>query len=207
MDDRSFVHDLVGDDPEAPIIDAIIVMAHALGMTVVAEGVETTDQIAYLRARGCDEAQGFHFSRGVAVSEVVPTVQAIGGPLLSRLRAQEPVRETVTWRWCSHIAVEVTASPSHAGKAHDGDSTAVPSVSCVVRMSITPFQRVRRAGALLVAPHIHRNCSGPEPLICRDSGPTWCPRGDLNPHALIRALAPQASASANSATRTSAERD
>jgi EAL domain-containing protein (putative c-di-GMP-specific phosphodiesterase class I) len=79
---------LVGDDPEAPIIDAIIVMAHALGMTVVAEGVETTDQIAYLRARGCDEAQGFHFSRGVAVSEVVPTVQAIGGPLLSRLRAR-----------------------------------------------------------------------------------------------------------------------
>lgn len=86
--DRSFVHDLVGDDPDAPIIDAIIVMAHALGMTVVAEGVETTDQIAYLRARGCDEAQGFHFSPGVAATEVVPTVQAIGGPLLSRLRAR-----------------------------------------------------------------------------------------------------------------------
>ncbi len=88
--DRSFVHDLAGPDPQAPIIDAIIVMAHALGMTVVAEGVETVDQITYLRDRGCDEAQGFHFSPGVAATEVVPTVQALSGPLISRLRARRP---------------------------------------------------------------------------------------------------------------------
>ena len=49
-----------------------------------------------------------------------------------------------------------------------------------------------------------RNETGPESLARESSGPIPCPRGDLNPHALIRALAPQASASANSATRTSA---
>ncbi len=86
--DRSFVNDLSGDQPNAPIVDAIIVMAHALGMTVVAEGVETVHQIAYLRERGCDEAQGFLFSPGVPAVEVVPTVQTIGGPLSSRLRAR-----------------------------------------------------------------------------------------------------------------------
>ncbi len=78
--DRSFVHDLAGADPQAPIIDAIVVMAHALGLTVVAEGVETDAQIGYLRARGCDEAQGFHFSPAVSVEEVLSTVQAIEAP-------------------------------------------------------------------------------------------------------------------------------
>jgi EAL domain-containing protein (putative c-di-GMP-specific phosphodiesterase class I) len=67
-------------------------MAHALGLTVVAEGVETEEQMAYLRARGCDEAQGFHFSPGVTATEVVPTVQVIASPLLSRLRARTGAR-------------------------------------------------------------------------------------------------------------------
>ena len=75
--DRSFVRDLGGEHPDAPIIDAIVVMAHALGLVVVAEGAETEAQIAYLSARGCDEAQGFYFSPGVASGVVLPTVQAI----------------------------------------------------------------------------------------------------------------------------------
>lgn len=59
--DRSFVRDLSLDVADAAIIDAIIAMAHSLKMCVVAEGVETPAQLAYLRERGCDQAQGFYF--------------------------------------------------------------------------------------------------------------------------------------------------
>ena len=63
--DRSFVSDLAAAGADAAIVDTIIVMAHALGMTVVAEGVETKLQEAYLRSRGCDVAQGFRYSAAV----------------------------------------------------------------------------------------------------------------------------------------------
>ena len=53
-------------------------MAHELDMTVVAEGVETAEQERYLRDRGCDEMQGFYYSRGVPTEDVVRTVQQIG---------------------------------------------------------------------------------------------------------------------------------
>ncbi|WP_183092944.1 sensor domain-containing protein [Nocardioides stalactiti] len=75
--DRSFVQELDTDD-HAPVIDAIIMMAHALGMTVIAEGVETAKHEGYLRQRGCDEVQGFFYSRGVPPEDVVRTVQTIG---------------------------------------------------------------------------------------------------------------------------------
>ena len=61
--DRSFVRELNLDD--AAIIDTIIVMAHTLGMAVVAEGVETRDQEQYLQRRTCDAAQGFRYGPGV----------------------------------------------------------------------------------------------------------------------------------------------
>jgi diguanylate cyclase (GGDEF)-like protein/PAS domain S-box-containing protein len=63
--DRSFVREVDTDDADAAIVDTIIVMAHTLGMTVVAEGVETGDQERYLQRRACDEAQGFRYGPGV----------------------------------------------------------------------------------------------------------------------------------------------
>ena len=61
--DRSFV-DGLGDDPEdTAIVTAIISLARALGLRVVAEGVETERQLAELRRLGCDRAQGFMFAR------------------------------------------------------------------------------------------------------------------------------------------------
>ncbi|HVY05201.1 MAG TPA: EAL domain-containing protein [Burkholderiales bacterium] len=61
--DRSFVRDIVTDPDDAMITRAIISMAHSLRMKVVAEGVENAAQLALLARAGCDEIQGFHFSR------------------------------------------------------------------------------------------------------------------------------------------------
>ncbi|MBZ4193184.1 MAG: EAL domain-containing protein [Candidatus Contendobacter sp.] len=61
--DRAFVMDLPTSASSAAIVDAIVTLAHGLGLEVVAEGVETPEQLAFLHAHGCDEGQGYYFGR------------------------------------------------------------------------------------------------------------------------------------------------
>jgi EAL domain-containing protein (putative c-di-GMP-specific phosphodiesterase class I) len=61
--DRSFVADISSDPNDATIVRTIIEMAHSLGFTVVAEGVETDDQATFLRLLRCERAQGYLFAR------------------------------------------------------------------------------------------------------------------------------------------------
>lgn len=61
--DRSFVHDIPGSKEDTEIAATIIAMAHNLNLTVVAEGVESEAQAAFLREHGCEFYQGYHFSR------------------------------------------------------------------------------------------------------------------------------------------------
>jgi diguanylate cyclase (GGDEF)-like protein len=63
--DRCFVREITSDPDDAAITTAMIAMGHALGLKVVAEGVETEGQQALLRKQGCDEMQGYLFSRPV----------------------------------------------------------------------------------------------------------------------------------------------
>lgn len=65
--DRAFVNLLDSDRPGARIARMIVPLGHQLGMQVLAEGVENTNQLAALREMGCDEAQGFHFSPPLAL--------------------------------------------------------------------------------------------------------------------------------------------
>jgi EAL domain-containing protein (putative c-di-GMP-specific phosphodiesterase class I) len=60
--DQSFVRDVTTDRGDAAIATAIIAMAHTLGLRVVAEGVETEEQLIFLRNQGCDTVQGYLFS-------------------------------------------------------------------------------------------------------------------------------------------------
>jgi diguanylate cyclase (GGDEF)-like protein len=60
--DRSFLSGICAGGGDAVLVDVIIAMAHGLGLSVVAEGVESEVQLEYLRKRGCDECQGFLFS-------------------------------------------------------------------------------------------------------------------------------------------------
>ena len=67
--DRSFVRDLTSNSNDTEIAAAVIVMAHNLKLDVIAEGVETEEQLAFLRQRRCDEMQGYLFSRPVPAAE------------------------------------------------------------------------------------------------------------------------------------------
>ncbi len=68
--DQSFVRQLATDRKSAAIIQATVALAHGLGMRILAEGVETVDQLDYLRSAGCDEVQGFYFSRAIPVAHM-----------------------------------------------------------------------------------------------------------------------------------------
>jgi len=67
--DRSFVTHITSDTDDAALTSAIIAMSHALGIQTVAEGVETREQLGFLRERHCDQMQGYLFSRPIPATE------------------------------------------------------------------------------------------------------------------------------------------
>lgn len=73
--DQSFVRDITTDPNDAAIIAAIIAMAHSLKMRVLAEGVETVEQLTFLTRQGYGRFQGYYFSKPLPSSEIVSRLQ------------------------------------------------------------------------------------------------------------------------------------
>ena len=77
--DRSFVRELSSNAGDKTLVAAIISMGRSLGQTVIAEGIETEDQLEVLRGLGCDEGQGFHFCRPLPADDFTTYLKATRG--------------------------------------------------------------------------------------------------------------------------------
>ena len=73
--DRSFVRNCAKRKTDATILDAIVKMGHALGLKVLAEGVETEEQAQVLRRLGCDEVQGYLYSRPILAEDLIELIK------------------------------------------------------------------------------------------------------------------------------------
>ncbi|HZO22318.1 MAG TPA: EAL domain-containing protein, partial [Steroidobacteraceae bacterium] len=73
--DRSFLEEVPQNPASATLVETIVVMSHALGKRVVAEGIETAEQLAFLRERNCDVAQGFYLSRPLSADVATELLQ------------------------------------------------------------------------------------------------------------------------------------
>ena len=90
--DISFVRDIIYDPDSAAIALAVIGMAHSLNLKVIAEGVETEGQMSYLRLHGCDEMQGYYFSRPLPAAEFERLVRERHSLPMAPLSAEGPGR-------------------------------------------------------------------------------------------------------------------
>jgi diguanylate cyclase len=75
--DRSFVNEISTDPVGTSIVCAVISMGKSLGQRVIAEGVETREQLEFLQGQHCDEGQGYYFSRPIAASRFVALLDTI----------------------------------------------------------------------------------------------------------------------------------
>jgi EAL domain-containing protein (putative c-di-GMP-specific phosphodiesterase class I) len=82
--DQSFVHGMISSSEDAIVVKAVISMGKSLKHTLIAEGVETLEQLAFLRAHGCDEAQGHYFSRPVAAQQFATLLETGVPPLVAQ---------------------------------------------------------------------------------------------------------------------------
>jgi diguanylate cyclase (GGDEF)-like protein/PAS domain S-box-containing protein len=74
--DKSFIGDIPRDDNDRAVASAVISLGQKLNLRVIAEGVETDAQVAFLRANDCDEMQGYHFSKPVGAVEIEALLRA-----------------------------------------------------------------------------------------------------------------------------------
>jgi EAL domain-containing protein (putative c-di-GMP-specific phosphodiesterase class I)/FixJ family two-component response regulator/GGDEF domain-containing protein len=89
--DQSFVANITADPNDAAIVRAVVGMAHSLGMSVIAEGVETEGQLGYLRGLQCEEMQGYYFSRPLPPDAFAALLRE-GRGLAPAVVAQKPER-------------------------------------------------------------------------------------------------------------------
>jgi EAL domain-containing protein (putative c-di-GMP-specific phosphodiesterase class I) len=85
--DRSFVHDVQHDNNARALVRAIIAMGRSLNLDIIAEGIETEEQLAFLREEGCDEMQGYLLGAPIGTEEMTMELRAQSRDALARLHA------------------------------------------------------------------------------------------------------------------------
>jgi EAL domain-containing protein (putative c-di-GMP-specific phosphodiesterase class I) len=90
--DASFIRGIPVDASDVAITETILAMAGSLGLKVVAEGVETLDQVRFLERRGCDEMQGYYFSKPLPAEELTAYLEERGAPPEESRRREAPGR-------------------------------------------------------------------------------------------------------------------
>ena len=127
--DRSFVNQISVDSGGAPIVAAIISMARSLKLRVIAEGVETAAQLAFLQGLACDEAQGFYFSRAVEPAQFVAYAQRRTPSLIVAAppRNLNPtIRQKFGWQTPNGLRPEASVRPRPGGESHRGSLQSTP---------------------------------------------------------------------------------
>jgi len=94
--DQSFVRDIASGTDDVPIVRAVITMAKSLKQCVVGEGVETEEQMAFLQAHNCDEAQGFYLSMPLAAEHFANLLKPGTASFIPRPRLKSA---TITSPW------------------------------------------------------------------------------------------------------------
>jgi EAL domain-containing protein (putative c-di-GMP-specific phosphodiesterase class I) len=79
--DKSFVRDITTDSDDAAIAKAVIALAHSMKLKVIAEGVETAEQLDFLREQQCDQIQGYYLSRPVMAAQMEELLVAARSPI------------------------------------------------------------------------------------------------------------------------------
>jgi len=70
--DRTFIQNIRNDADDHEIVASTIALGHKLGLSIIAEGVETREQLIHLKTAGCDDIQGYYFQRPVAAGDIEP---------------------------------------------------------------------------------------------------------------------------------------
>jgi diguanylate cyclase len=165
--DRSFVQRIMSRGHEEPIISAVISMGRSLKQRVVAEGIETEEQLAFLQRQNCEEGQGYYFSRPVDAEHFVKLFETGVCTTSARWKSRG-----ILPRVDQKQARAATISRARLGKGADGDAVGLPHLQLAAfslqrapqcfQQNTASFSRVFQSQSFLINTF--------QPLFCKTGG-------------------------------------
>ena len=163
--DRSFIREIVTSRDDAEIVRAIVTLAHSLHLKVIAEGVETAEQLTFLRSLGCDQYQGYHCSPPLPPAQFIallprPIDESKRVPLSRsrhRRRHRPPVCCSSSWRrWPTWSGSGSRSAPPRAARPRRPRAAPVGKVPF-------GFRKVGEGRSSILAPDLEERAAGRSP--------------------------------------------